>query len=211
MADENNLHSSMLARDMGLGGAAGALGGGLLSHHLKFLHPGVAASLGGAAGVGLGGLVGSERVNKDKVRHQRHVEDVDRAQENRKEMFKMRQKKASTLDGIMLAAMADELQHIHQEKVAINLAPVGNMLANVGSRALTGLTSAATKIAPSVATKAPGLGAALGNAGGHMMQLGNAVGGGRRLSQLAGGAILGGGALAAGGALAGRATAPRGY
>lgn len=111
----------------------------------------------------------------------------------------MQQKKA-TLEGIKLAAMVDELRHMPQEKLAINLAPVGDALASVGSKALGGLANAATKIAPTVATKAPGLGSALANAPGHMVRMGNAVGA-RRMGQLAGGAIVGGGALAGLGAV----------
>lgn len=101
--------------------------------------------------------------------------------------------KHATFDGVMLAAMADELQHIHKEKVAINLAPVGNMLGSLGSKALTGVTSLASKAAPQVGQAVSG----------GLLRAGQAVGGGGNLSKIVGGGIVGAGALGAAGAARG--------
>lgn len=207
---EQELHKTMKARDASLGAAAGSGLGALVAHGAG-RSKSLGAALGGIGGGALGGMIGKERALKDQTKQERHEADRDQAQEHRKELIKMRQKKASTLDGVMLAAMVDELQHIHQEKVAINLAGVGNFLGNVGGKAISGLTQAATKAAPSVAAHAPGLGAALGNAAAHAGTAANAVGGVQNLNRLAGGALMGGAALGAGGFMAGRATAPRRY
>lgn len=99
---------------------------------------------------------------------------------------------------VLLSAMADELGQQH-EKVAINMAAIGNALGHVGAPIIQGVSSAAQKLAPTVAAHAPGVGSFLSNMPGHIMQAGNAVGGGARLSQLVGGAALGAGTLAAGG------------
>ncbi len=188
------LHKMMQARDSMLGAAAGA-GVGTLAAHALGRSKGVGATLGAAGGSILGGAVGTERALKDQTRQERHVSDRERAhqqrmeladthQQHRKELQEMRQKKAS-LDGVMLAAMADELQHIHAEKVAINLAPIGNFLGNIGSKVLSKGTELVGKHAPGMAQGV--------NAG--LLRAGQAVGGGGNLSKVVGGGILGAGAL----------------
>lgn len=105
------------------------------------------------------------------------------------------QKKASTYAGVMLAAMADELQHIHREKLALNpaiLGNVGNMLGSLGSKAMTGVTSLAGKISPNLGAQV----------GGRIMQAGNALGP-QNLAKVVGGGIVGAGALGAAGAARG--------
>lgn len=199
-------------RDMYLGGLAGGTLGGAaglkLAPHLSPLHPleslATGAVLGGGLGIATGALNGAARMSRRDADVDDHLRDRERAHEHRmemadlqhtqrKELLNMR-KQASTFDGVMLAAMADELQHIHQEKVAINLPQVGNFLGNIGSKALSGVTGAVAKHAPGMAQTV--------NAG--MLRAGQAVGGGANLSKLVGGGLVGGGALAAGG-LAGRA------
>jgi len=99
-------------------------------------------------------------------------------------------KQASTFDGAVLAAMGDELAHI---KTAINLAPVGNMLGQLGSKALTGATTLAGRASPAIGQAVSG----------GLLRAGQAVGGGANLSKLVGGGLAGAGALAAGSALTG--------
>lgn len=296
-SEQQDLHHAMLARDAGLGSLAGSLLGGAGAHWAGMHGLPSALTIGGSTltGMALGGLVGHERAQADKLRQERHLADRAQAQEHRKELVNMRKKandwraayeaavdagmdqagklgrsefarqkavehgmketaranrnavlgaagtvggaaagagathayhksreKKATLDGVTLAAMADELQHIHQEKLAINMAGVGNFLGNVGSRAVSGLTSAATRLAPSVGRAAtaagahsPALGSALGTAGkamgnaaAHVGNAATAVGGAQNLNRLVGGGLLGGAALGAGGFMAGRATAP---
>lgn len=223
---EEDLHRAMIARDASLGAGTGAglatLGTHVLGRNLWPHQKGAIAAAGGLAGGLLGLGVGRERALKDKTKQERHVEDRNQSQEHRKELIAMRSK-ASSFDGVMLAAMTDELHHIHQEKVAINVASVGNFLGNVGSRALSGAARIGEAAAPMVSraataagARSPALGSALGAAGkalgnssGHLMSAAGSVGGGKMMGQLAGGALLGGTALGAGGFMAGRATAPR--
>ncbi len=71
----------------------------------------------GAINYGLGRSVGRSFAKKTK----------------RKETDDMK-KQANTYEGVMYAAMADELSHIAKEKVAINLAPAMGVLQNVAGR-----------------------------------------------------------------------------
>ena len=150
------LHRSMLNRDRTVGALGGAALGGLAGRHIGGL-PG--ALLGTAVGAGGGALAGHfsgmERAHEDVMTRARKVSDTERAQEHRKELLETKDHmKKSSFDGVMMAAMADELRHMHQEKVAINLAPVGAFLGNMASKA----TAAA-----------PGVMGALGRAGGHVV------------------------------------------
>lgn len=148
-------HRAMLNRDRTVGGLGGAATGALLGHHLGGM-PGAAVGgvLGGAGGTLAGHFSGTERYRGDEMRRARKVSDIERAQEHRKELIDMRKRaSANTFDGIMLSAMANELAAIQQEKVAINLAPVGNFIGNMASRA---------------ATAAPKLTGALENIGGRL-------------------------------------------
>lgn len=110
------------------------------------------------------------------------------------------------VSGVLYAAMADELAAIQQEKVAINLAPVGaffgNMasraataapkamgfLENLGAKALGGATNLATRHGGQVGQRVAG---GLMNAGQH-------VGGVQNLNRLAGAGIAGAGVLGTG-------------
>lgn len=200
---EQDLHHAMLARDAGLGSLAGSLLGGAGAHWAGMSGLPSALTIGGSTltGMMLGGLVGHERAQADKLRQERHLADRAQAQEHRKELVTMR-KKASSFDGAVLAAMADELAHLPTEKVAINLAPVGNVLGQIGSRALSGVTSLASRASPQISQAVSG----------GLLRAGQAVGGGANLSKLVGGGLAGAGALGAA-SMASRAVRPqpRGY
>lgn len=201
-------HRAMINRDRMLGGLGGTAAGALLGHHLGGM-PGAAVGgvLGGAGGTLAGHFSGTERYRGDEMRRGRKVSDTERAQEHRKELIDMRKKaSANTFDGVMLSAMANELAAIQQEKVAINLAPVGaffgNMasraataapkamgfLENLGAKALGGATNLATRHGGQVGQRVAG---GLMNAGQH-------VGGVQNLSRLAGAGIAGAGVLGTG-------------
>ena len=204
MATEDQLHQQMRTRDALLGMLGGA-GAGLAAAHKvtpgSALTHGALPLAGMVAGGLVGGQVGKERGLRDKLKQERHLGDVERAQEHRKELVTMR-KKASSFDGAVLAAMADELAHLPTEKVAINLAPVGNVLGQIGSRALSGVTSLASRASPQISQAVSG----------GLLRAGQAVGGGANLSKLVGGGLAGAGALGAAN-MASRAVRPqpRGY
>lgn len=119
----------------------------------------------------------------------------------------------NSLDGVKMAAMADELAAIHREKVAIGVGQVGTFLGNMATRAATA--------APKVMGALEGVGSrvmggavnAIGNHGGAvgqrvagglmggMARAGNAVGGAQNLNRLVGGGLAAGaGTVALGGA-----------
>ncbi len=209
------MHTALGLRDLLAGATGGGVLGGVLGHKITphFDVSSEGRGVGTAAGVllggGVGGLMGllnaAGRSAKYEAGVDQHLRDRERAHEHRmemadvhhaqrKEMANMRKK--ASLDGVMLAAMVDELQHIHQEKVALNpaaIGAVGSMLGGLGSKALSGVTSLAAKHAPQMAQ---GL-----NAG--LLRAGQAVGGGGNLSKLVGGGIAGAGVLGAAGAARG--------
>lgn len=218
---ESDLHEKMVKRDKTLGAAVGGVAGGLAGHHLggNSLIGGLAGAL---AGRHIGKRVGEERAEADKTKHERHIADREQAQQHRKDLINMK-KEASTLEGVMLQAMADELSHIHSEKVAINLAPVGNFIAGLGSRAAAAAPQAITAMEGLGGHVVSGLehaGRAITDAGAHgagsalLGGLGHAekaLGGVQGLHRAAGAGALGLGALGVAGAAgaARRALAPQ--
>ena len=191
-------HRAMLNRDRTLGGLGGAAAGALLGHHLGGL-PGTAVGglLGAAGGTLAGHFSGTERYHGDELARGRRVSEIERAQEHRKELSALAQaqrkelvdmRKNSSFDGVMLSAMTEELAAIHQEKVAINLAPVTGFMGNVGSKVLGGASTLADKAGPGI-SKAVSSG---------LTRASGMVGGAENLSKIVGGGTLAAGALGAG-------------
>ena len=201
-------HRAMLNRDRALGALGGTAAGALLGHHLGGM-PGAAVggALGGAGGALAGHFSGTERRRGDEMRRARKITDTERAQEHRKELINMRKKaSANTFDGVMLSAMANELAAIQQEKVAINLAPVGAFFGNMASRAASAapkavgfLENVGSKVLGGATNLAARHGGQVGQrVAGGLMNAGQHVGGVQNLSRLAGAGVVGAGVLGTG-------------
>lgn len=214
-------HRSMLGRDRAIGTLGGAALGGLAGKYVGGL-PGAAvgALLGGGGGYLAGDESGRERAYADVVGRARKIQDAERAQEHRKELVDvkdtLKKKTASTLDGVMLHAMSEELAAIHREKVAINLAPVGQFLGNMASKATTAAPKVMGALGQLGGHVVGGLetagraaldrGGHLGAAGGKLLSglgtveksLGTGLAGTRAMNQLAGAGAVGAGALGLG-------------
>lgn len=222
---DRDLHDSMLARDTGIGGAAGGLLGGTIATRSGIGgRRGMALTgLGAIGGGALGALVGNERALTDKAKQERHVADREQAQEHRKDLITMRKK--SSYEGVMFAAMADELSHIPKEKVALNVAPIMGAVQSLGGRIAAAAPRAISAVEGLGGHVVRGLeragGAGLAHAAPMAQQAGQGiisglnhaeglVGGARNLNRAAGGLAVGAGALGAVGAAgaARRALAP---
>lgn len=142
---ETELHSKMKKRDTALGAVLGGATGAIIGK--TGVGRALAGTAGAVAGAGTGRLVGAERAAKDKLKQERHIADREIAQEHRKELIGVRKTASTTIDGVKLAAMVDELSHI---KVAINIAPMMAM----GAKAM-GMARGA---APSVLNAAESVG-----------------------------------------------------
>lgn len=214
------LHRSMLNRDRTVGALGGAAIGGLAGNRIAGRG---GALIGSALGLGGGALAGhfsgTERAHDDILGRARKVSDTERAQEHRKELLETKDHmKKSSFDGVMLAAMADELRHMHQEKVAINVAQVGGFLGNMASKATAaapGVMGALGQVGGHVVggletagRAALGQGGHLATGGGHLLgglnsaekALGGGLAGARTMNQLAGAGAVGAGALGVGAA-----------
>lgn len=183
---------------VGLGGAGGAL----LGQHFG-------GTRGALAGAGLGALLGGvgarelavAHLDDKTVKRYQQVADRERAQEHRKELLDvkdtMKKKEASTLHGVMYAAMANELAAI--EKTAVNITPIVEGAKTLFSKAMPAVKAVTSKALPvmeGVGGKiVGGISKVAPSVAGHVERAAGAVGGMQNLHRIAGGTALGVGAL----------------